>query len=121
MDFKKRPEFSSQTTSATYASHPLPANPRASATRKTLLFKSGPPNLQASTSNVNLGGNSVKEEKSIIRSLLNRFFEARPSQEDLISRRVLQAEVHVDRSVPLRFEVVEKVLQYIEAKGECFL
>lgn len=73
--------------------------------------------FRAPTPAPNLGTAPIKEEKSIIRTFLNRFFEARPSQTELIQKRVLQGEVHMESPIPLRLDIVEKMIAFIESKG----
>jgi len=74
--------------------------------------------LPIRSSNVfTLGTAPIKEEKGLIRTFLNRFFEARPSQQELISKRVLQGEVHVEDPIPLREDIVERLIAFIESKG----
>lgn len=60
---------------------------------------------------------STLQKKPKILQFLSSFFTARPSQEDLIKKKVLQGEVHSEMVCPLRYDVVAKCIAFIERHG----
>jgi len=73
-----------------------------------------------SLSNSDSGGvdtTSSLKMKDRIKGLLGRFFESRVSQEELMQRKILTMETHTENPIPLNFELVQHVLNYIESKA----
>lgn len=60
---------------------------------------------------------STIQKKPKILQFLSSFFTARPSQEELIKKKVLQTEIHPESSLPLRYDIVAKCIQFIERIG----
>mmetsp|Transcript_4905 Transcript_4905/g.6857 ORF Transcript_4905/g.6857 Transcript_4905/m.6857 type:complete len:477 (-) Transcript_4905:11-1441(-) len=60
---------------------------------------------------------STVQKKSKIRGFLSRFFENRVDQDELIQRKILLHEAHTEKPVPLRFDVVKRVVEHIEKVG----
>ena len=60
---------------------------------------------------------STLQKKPKILQYLTNFFTARPTQEDLIKKKVLQGEVHTEKSTQLRYDIIARCLQFIEMHG----
>ena len=60
-----------------------------------------------------------KKHKKIWRENFDsKIYSFRPSQEVLIQNKILQNEVHSEVPIPLRGDVVERLIQFIEQKGK---
>lgn len=51
---------------------------------------------------------------------LQKFFSARPSQQELINKNVLYQEVHSENPIPLKLSVIKDCIDFIERNGNNF-